>query len=238
MHPVLSKQIFPDFFTGIGYALDYHWDVEQDKKDPFKPTDFEKYGLKNQSVSSGLIFNFLYNNRRNSINPKGGFYANINYRSNLKDLGSHQNYQTITFDFRKYIRFSKRSNNVLALWSYTWLTLDGNPPYLDLPSTGWDANGSTGRGYGQGRFRGKHMIYFEAEYRFGITKNGLLGGVVFANTESFSEWPTNKIKTTKPAIGAGIRIKANKRSDTNLTIDYGFGTGGSRGLFIGICELF
>jgi hypothetical protein len=57
---------------------------------------------------------------------------------------------------------------------------------LLLPSTGWDDQFNTGRGYIQGRFRGKNMVKLEGEYRYRITRNGLIGGVVFANVENFS----------------------------------------------------
>ncbi len=61
--------------------------------------------------------------------------------------------------------FSRSSPNILALWSYNWLTLSGTPPYLMLPSTGWDKTFNTGRGYIQGRFRSNNMLDAEAEYR-------------------------------------------------------------------------
>jgi len=127
---------------------------------------------------------------------------------------------------------------VLALWSYDWLTLTGKPPYLDLPATGWDPYASTGRGYIQGRFRGAQEVYAEAEYRFKITRNGLFGGVVFGNAQSFSGAPGTPLQSIQPGYGTGLRIKLNKLSKTNIDIDYGFGRQGSRGLFINVGELF
>ena len=62
----------------------------------------------------------------------------------------------------------------------------GHLPYLALPAIGWDFAGRTGRGYVQGRFRGTAEVYAEAEWRFRITDNGLLGGVVFANMYTFT----------------------------------------------------
>ena len=47
--------------------------------------------------------------------------------------------------------------------------------------------GNTGRGFTQGRFRGKNFVYGEADYRFGIARNRLLGGVAFANAQSVTE---------------------------------------------------
>ena len=127
---------------------------------------------------------------------------------------------------------------MLAFWSYDWLTLDGKPPYLTLPTTAGDTYNNLGRGYIQGRYRGKNLVYLESEYRFGITSNGLIGGVVFANAQSFTEENNNRFEVISPGWGAGIRIKLNKFSKTNVCLDYGFGTHGSRGLFANLGEVF
>jgi hypothetical protein len=82
------------------------------------------------------------------------------------------------------------------------------------------------------------MLYLESEYRFGITKNGLFGGVLFANAQSFSGAPSMRLQSVQPGAGAGIRIKLNKKSNTNIAIDYGFGTQGSQGLFVNVGEVF
>lgn len=127
---------------------------------------------------------------------------------------------------------------MLGIWSYNWLILNGKPDYLELPSTSWDTNTSTGRGYIQGRFRGAQMVYLEAEYRYQITRDGLLGGVVFVNAESFSSAPGTPLQRFQPAFGPGLRIKLNKTSRTNLAIDYGFGKQRMNGLFIDVGEVF
>lgn len=82
------------------------------------------------------------------------------------------------------------------------------------------------------------MLYAESEYRFNLTRNGLLGAVLFANAQSFSTAASLKLQKVQPAAGFGIRIKLNKKSDTNVAIDYGFGTQGMRGLFVNIGEVF
>jgi hypothetical protein len=82
------------------------------------------------------------------------------------------------------------------------------------------------------------MLYLESEYRFGITRDGLFGAVVFANAESFSAAPSNHLQSVQPGVGGGIRIKLNKKSNTNIAVDYGVGTQGSRGLFVNVGEVF
>jgi hypothetical protein len=126
----------------------------------------------------------------------------------------------------------------LALWSYNWLTLSGKPSYLLLPSTGWDEAYNTGRGYIQSRFRGRNMLYQEAEYRFRIMHNGLIGGVVFVNNQIYTSNTSDNIVTIAPGWGTGIRIKFNKFSRTNIAIDYGFGLDGSHGFFVNLGEVF
>jgi len=82
------------------------------------------------------------------------------------------------------------------------------------------------------------MVYAEAEYRFRITPNGLLGGVVFLNGQSFSSAPGTPLQSIQPGYGPGLRIKLSKVSKTNLDIDYGFGNQGSKGLFLTVGEVF
>jgi hypothetical protein len=234
------RSIVPDFFIGVGYALDYHWNIteSQSSYEGGGITDFDRYGKTSTSSSSGITLNVLYDNRRNPINPPKGYFLNVIYRANYTFLGSDQNWQSVLFDLRKYFKLTSTSDNVLAVWSYTWLTLSGKPPYLDLPSTAWDTYANQGRGYIQSRFKGDDLIALESEYRFGITPNGLIGGVVFADIQSVSNWPSNKIDAIWPGEGLGIRIKFNKHSDTNAAIDYAWGLGGSQGFFVNLGEVF
>jgi hypothetical protein len=232
------RKLKNNIYGGIGYEFEDHWNIKELNVPAGTHTDFDKYGFSPKSVSSGFALNILLDTRRNSINPEGGFYGNMVFRQNLVALASDHNSETLLIDLRKYFRVSHNSNNTLCFWSYNWLTLSGNPPYLDLPSNGWDTYSNTGRGYAQSRFRSKSMVDLEGEFRFGILNNGLLGGVVFGNAESYSEISKNRFEVIEPAIGAGIRIKFNKFSKTNICIDYAFGKGGSNGIFTNLGEVF
>jgi hypothetical protein len=141
-------------------------------------------------------------------------------------------------DVRHYIKLPASSHNILAFWSYNDITISGNPPYLDMPSIGWDDYSNTGRGYSAGRYTGRNLLYFESEYRFSMTRNGLLGGVVFVNAESVTENSPDKTRSVVPAGGLGLRIKISKDSDTNLSVDYGFGIRGSHGIIFNMGEVF
>ena len=232
------KSIFTDVYAGMGYDLDYHWDITDGGLPGGGISDFQRYGETSKSISSGYTLNVLYDSRQNPINPPQGYYASIVYRNNSTFLGSDENWQSMILDLRSYYKLFADSRNVLAFWSYDWFILRGTPPYLDLPASSWDTYANQGRGYIQSRFRGRNLISLESEYRFGITHDGLFGGVVFANAQSISDWPNNKFTVLHPGVGCGIRIKMNKHDDTNVAIDYAVGLQGSQGVFVNLGEVF
>lgn len=235
---IALRKISGEFYIGGGYIIDYHTDIAIQPTENGTVPDYISYGLKKHTTSSGITINGQYDTRNSPINASSGMYATFEFRENLVGLGSTSAWNSLILDVRKYANFPAGSGNVLALWSYDWLTISGKPPYLDLPSTLWDASTNAGRGYIQGRFRGAQMIYGEMEYRYHITRNGLIGGVVFVNAETFSAAPGTRLQAIQPAYGPGLRIKLNKVSKTNVDIDYGFGRQGSHGLFVNVGELF
>jgi outer membrane protein assembly factor BamA len=236
-HQSILFQIHPHVYIGAGYMLDYFWNLRQVYNQQ-TPSDFQKYGSTPTSLSSGVSANFIRDTRDNTINAYKGDFINFVLAPRLKFLGSNTNWTSLLAEYRTYIRFPRSSPNILALWSYNWFTFGGVPPYLMLPSTGWDKTFNTGRGYIQGRFRSNNMLDAEAEYRIQLTRNGLFGMVVFTNFESFSNLNTWEFGTPAPAGGLGLRIKLNKYSRTNIAIDYGWGRQGSKGFFVNLGEAF
>jgi len=236
LHSVVSH-----FYVGGGVFCDQYWDIKQlDWDKPFQ-SNFEKYGYGTASrvYTSGLGINLLWDDRKNVITPKQGSYANFVYRFNPSYFGNEETWESAYLDLRKYLYLpSKSKKNILAFWLLYWGITRGQAPYFLLPSNSWDTYTSSVRGYVQGRFRSKHMVAFETEYRYGITRNGLLGGVVFANVSSYAEPNGGKMKYVNPAVGAGLRIKLNKTSNTNLMIDFAFGLPTYHGLYVDVGEIF
>ena len=234
------KQIRPYFYAGFGYNLDYFVNIKTPEPGLQK---FSGYNAGTEqgsnSFSSGISFNLLYDTRNNSINPLPGSYLNMILRTNPKFMGSQASWKSLYVDARKYISLNTKPHqqNTLALWSYFWTGLNSSIPYLNLPSIGWDPYNRSGRGMDQNRYRGKGLFYIESEYRRDITDNGLLGFVVFANATSVTEPENNMFKKIHPAVGAGMRIKFNKGSNTNIAVDYGISKGYS-GFSIGLGEAF
>jgi len=237
LHAMVSREITRNFYAGAGVFYDSYWNIVELNKSSIM-SSFERYGFSSKEKAAGLAFRLLYDSRHNQINPDGGWYGNIIYRPNFVALGSDTHWESILLEGRKYFKPSKSSNNILAFWTYNLFTFSGKPPYLLLPSTGWDDFYNTGRGYIQGRYRGRNMMYLESEYRFGITHNRFLGGVVFANAQSFSKDIQSELSVIAPGYGAGLRFKINKHTNTNICIDYAFGTDGSKGIFVNLGEVF
>ena len=233
----ILKNISKNFYLGMGYQLDHHWGIKEIGVLPGRITDYKLYGFNQNSTSSGVSFNVVHDSRKNSINPEGGsVYGNVQFLQNSRLLGSQSNWNSLLIDLRKYFKIGQK--NVLGFWFYSVLTLSGNPPYLDLPGAGSDMYNNSGRGYEQGRFIGKKYIDLEAEFRFGITNNGLIGGIIFCNAGSVSELRTNKFESIFSGVGAGLRIKLNKFSNTNTCLDFGFGRNKSKGFFGNLGEVF
>lgn len=232
------RKLRKNFFAGMGYVFDYYWKARVTSPNADLTERYSDYKMVPSTRTSGISLTALYDSRESSINPQGGTYAAATLKTYLSGLGSTSNWQSLLIDVRKYLHFPRNSKNIVALWTYNQITLRGNPPYNNLPGTAFDNGANTGRGYIQGRFRGLSMFYQEAEYRFGITRNGFIGGVVFANAQSFTDDHNSKPGKPIPGYGFGVRLKLNKFSNTNLQVDYAFGREGSRGVFLGVCEVF
>ena len=239
LHETVMKEVSKNIFLGIGYYYDQFWNIRA--LDSVKQNVIRRLTNKvgSSELASGMVFRFLYDSRINQIYPEQGWHIDVNYRANSTLLGSDQNWQIVQTDIRTYSHFPAKSRNILSFWNFNWFTLGPtSPPYLMMPSTGWDDQYNTGRGYIQGRYRGRSMYYFESEYRFRISRNGLLGAVAFANAQYFP----NEIATRKdimvPGFGGGIRLRLNKHSNANLCLDYGIGLNGSQGFFVNLGEVF
>ena len=237
LHQSIVKRIAPNWYIGPGLNIDYRWNIS-DSSTLNKPLyGFAQYGPTRSSNSTGIILDLLYDSRTSIVNPiTSSVYFNLSYRTNLPFLGSNFALQSLTMDARKYIPLYRK--NMLTFWTYNVFTLSGKAPYLDIPYTASDRNSNTGRGFIQGRFRGEKLFFAESEYRFGITENGFIGAVVFANMLSVTEPLKMGFQQIRTGYGAGIRIKLNKHSNTNVAIDYAFGQGGSQGIFMNLGEVF
>jgi hypothetical protein len=71
-----------------------------------------------------------------------------------------------------------------------------------------------------------------------LSPDGFWGAAAFLNLLSTSDPATGSFKKVNTGGGLGLRIKLNKRSSTNITLDYAVGQEGANGLFLGTGEAF
>jgi outer membrane protein assembly factor BamA len=243
------RQVVRHAFLGAGFLYSNHKDVrpadaEAEAAWPGSPyvVYSEQHGFDPQAqTSAGLSLNALLDSRDGSIHPSRGWYASLSYRWFFAGfLNGASDWQQVSYDTRTYIRLTRDARHKLAFWFTGDFVTAGVAPYLDLPATGMDTYGRAGRGYPQGRFRGERLVYGEAEYRWTATKNGLLGMVAFLNSETLSNEQTGEKLFDSFATGAGVglRVMLNKRSQTNLCFDVGWGKDGSRAVYFAVQEAF
>lgn len=253
-HQTVLKQVKPNFYLGLGYHLDAHFDIKDQmldlESDPPVLTNHYQYSIENgfdpeKYTTSGVSANVVYDSRDNVANPYSGRFAFASFRVIPKFLGSTKSATTLWLEYRDYVSLSADNpRNLMAFWTYGNFTTSGTLPYMNLPALGWDQMGRSGRAFPQGRFRGENLYYAEAEWRFplGLVKRNpdLLGGVLFANMVTAS----NKVDDVKlfqyiePAAGLGLRIMIQKQSRANLTIDYGWGLNGESAFYLNLNEYF
>ncbi|HEY5825935.1 MAG TPA: BamA/TamA family outer membrane protein [Cyclobacteriaceae bacterium] len=245
-----SYRLNSGLYVGVGYYLDSYFKIE-DQKLRLGPTDSVltsnyaynmKYGFNpKEYYISSLSLNLTRDTRDNMINPYKGYYANVSWRAAPKFFGNKENVSFLHFEWRSFHPLSKRNpRHLIAFWGMGDFTSAGAAPYLILPATAYDQRGRSARGYTQGRFRGNNLVYGEAEYRFPISScGGILGGVLFMNatTANNKELSLKLFESVKPGYGVGLRVMVDKKTRTNLAIDFGMGDQSS-GFYLAASETF
>jgi hypothetical protein len=238
LYQIILIKIHKNWYLGPGYALDYHYNIEETDIEGTGHLDGYGEGDLASTTSSGITANLVFDARTNAINPPRGAYLFLSYRWNDTALGSTYTNHSLFIDARKYLPLSNTRAHILAFRSYYWTVVKGDTPYLDLPATNWaPVSGIASRGFQTGRYRSNAMLYGEVEQRYQLTSNGLWGFVVFANISSASEFETQHFTHWQVAAGLGLRTKLNKYSNANLTVDLGF-SHNYWGVWLNIGEVF
>jgi hypothetical protein len=241
VHQSALRHVAGSVYVGAGYRLDHHFSIVDRRLDLGAPTPVvtshygysRAYGFDPGSyTASGLSLEAISDTRDSTIAPYRGWYALLRLAGYPTWLGSTRASTLAQAEGRAYLGLSDDDpRSVLALWGIVQGVTSGHLPYLALPAIGWHPASTTGRGYVQGRFRGTAMAYAEAEWRFRLTGDGLLGGTIFANAETFarpalslpaygvSEQGERLFDAIRPAGGVGLRVLLLKQSRTALRID-------------------
>lgn len=239
------RKIAPHIYLGAGLSFDIYRNIDDLKLTDTFSTPSYRYNLKHgfdpeNYSANGILLAFQFNTREHPIRSYGGIYFDLSVRFNQKWMGSSRNSIRLQYDFRKYWSLSTRNpEHVLAIWHWASYDIGGVLPYLEMPATGTDTYNRSGRAYTIGYFRGPSYAYFETEYRYPITRNKLISGVIFVNAQTAGDDAGKSVYTGwNFGGGAGLRVLFQKKSRSALCIDFSKGDCGSSGIFFGLNEVF
>ncbi|MBX7108533.1 MAG: outer membrane protein assembly factor [Chitinophagales bacterium] len=246
LHQLAAYNIKGIFYLGAGLNFDIYQKISVDypllsgKDTSFHTAYSLLHGYDSTNYAlNGISAHAIIDTRDNQINATKGIYMNLSYQFE-PNFSKQQKSSSV---FSAELRYFKTVNvmhkhHTIAWWAMGTFTTSALP-YLSLPALGWDQRSRSGRGYAQGTFRGQNFVYGEIEYRFPITCNEVLGGVLFINgtTASDKDREVKLFRFIQPAFGIGLRINMDKASRTNLVLDYGIGKK-SNGFYLNAGETY
>lgn len=204
----------------IGPLLDLNWTAASEvsagmSADPY----YQAFGPDNQNTGAGFVFQ--YDTRDVAANAWKGVYLNAQATFYGKWLGGQNVYQVYDVDYRQYRQLS-RPGITLAWTARTRLSYD-RVPWAELSQLG---SSTDLRGYRQGRYRDKAMLYGIVEYRHqflnekrrgGMSRHGYVGwvglGSVGENLKGLEHW--------LPNWGVGYRFEVQPRMSVRGDIGFG-----------------
>jgi len=182
---------------------------------------YQQYGSKNQNRGIGGVFQF--DTRDVAANAWTGVYVNAQALSYGGFLGGDNSYQVYDLDYRQYHGLGRKGKTLAWTARTRWTA--GSVPWAELSQLG---SGTDLRGYRQGRYRDKVMVYGIVEYRHQFTSESRESGLsrhgfvawVGAGTIADSRSQLSSLQVL-PNWGTGYRFEVQPRM--NVRIDVGFG---------------
>ncbi len=185
--------------------------------------------------TSGLGLLVYRDTRDNLFYPVSGSYWRLTATWFNRDWGSDYGFNRYNLDVRDYLALSV--SQVIAFHAYINV-ISGNPPFQKMSLLGGRIGGcNLMRGYYEGRFRDKHLMAFQMEYRVMPLwwKIGLVAFVAAGDVSDRLE--RFVVKEFKYSAGAGLRFRVNRRDKLNIRLDVAYGRN-STGLYITFGEAF
>ncbi len=186
-------------------------------------------------VNSGFGVTVLVDGRNSMTTPTRGHYFQIDALRQARLLGSDFSYSHVALDARTYVPV-RRGRDVIALSAYGQF----NGREVPIQAMAMLSNATSlfvMRGVYLGRFRDRHQLVGQADYRGHL--KGRFGYVVFGSAGNVFGGPGNDLfDEFKFTYGAGLRFNLNPADPLNLRVDYTLTSFGSGGLSIGATEAF
>ncbi len=167
-----------------------------------------------RSSSFGPVW--LYDSRDNQFYPRRGWLTEAALVGEDKLTGSDFRFIRFSLDAARYWPTGRKT--VLATQVAAQFT-GGNAPFFNLSQLGGTKRL---RGYPDGKYRDKHLLLAQAEWRFPIFWR--FKGVVFAAAGTVFGLPQERLRW-RPEGGAGLRFEFDKKQQLHVRLDYGVGDG-------------
>ena len=225
---IFKRSFFLDNLS-FGLIYDFEHDEMRDRKlNPFL-RDETLLGINGGQIS-GLGVNYQVDLRDNTSYPAENGLYQISAIFYGPSLGSDFSFNVYEADLRHYFSFPEE--NILADNLYGKFT-EGQAPFYRLPRLG---GSNRMRGYFEGRYRDKHYIMAQVEYRRIVWWR--LGVAVFYGIgEVASDLGRFRLNAAKHSYGFGLRFVFDEKERINLRADIGFGQN-SNGIYFNLEEAF
>ncbi len=203
MRERVLRQLVPSLYFGPEFTFDLLDNVRFNWADGVEP-DLPTGGGGSLNFGAGL--GLVYDSRHNVLNVRKGFFSELALLHSSESWGSDFTFTTLESDTRYFRPVGAR--DILTAQLYGRFTF-GEVPFNELSLLGGE---SLMRGYYLGRFRDRHYVASQVEYRFlpfPFTHTFLrrFGGAVFASTGTvFPGTAGPEFDDFVVAGGAGLRF--------------------------------
>lgn len=223
-HINYEKRIAPGIYVGPRY--EFRTDNIYEKEAGGMLDSGNIPGSNGQRLSGlGMVIN--YDTRDNIFQPTTGALHQISYMGFHSFLGSNFSFSQFVMDFRKYQAIRQSHVWVGQAWfSFT----SEKAPFQHISLIG---GSDIMRGYFEGRFRDRHAMVYQTEYRVPVYRN--LGIVIFGSAGQISP-QVSEFRLDKFRYGGGIgfRYKLNNEG-LNIRLDIAFGD--QKSFYFGLNEV-
>ncbi len=224
---LLARRLKPGIFAGLRVNSSYMYDAREAGN-----TWVSGMPGADRSMALGLGPVLLFDHRDHPYNTMSGWYLEASSALHAKFLGSDFRYTDWQLDGRYYHAF--RPGRTLALQATASL-LSGEAPWRE-----WNRVGGPGmlRGFFEGRYRGRHLLAAQAEYRHQASRFLKLAVFIAAGqvANDFSDF--SLISRQRVAGGAGLRLLLNRKRQLYFRCDLAMTNDGTRGLYFRLGEAF
>jgi hypothetical protein len=173
----------------------------------------------------------MWDTRDNILYPTTGSFHTASIFRSGGVLGGDFQMTRYSVDLRRYL--TVRAGHVLGAQAIL-RSVAGDVPFDMLPRLGGQ---NIMRGTFQGRYRDRHLVAAQTEYRAHIWRQ--LGLAAFAGAgQVASELDAISLSDLHYSLGLGFRFMIDPRERMNLRVDLGFGREGTRGVYITVGESF